>query len=141
VGNWSLVMNTDSGVWAVSENGIACDAYAPHASRIRGLKKHALDTGEEFILNSNTLESRNDQYTSMALERTLVDRSANAPEFFQHFASSELTATALTPGLGPTYSHREIRSGHLGRPKDAKSQHVQVQGAGQVAPPPHRVAL
>src|SRR5262249_655604 len=27
VGNWSLVLNTDSGVWAVSENGIACDAY------------------------------------------------------------------------------------------------------------------
>jgi hypothetical protein len=115
VGNWSLVMNTDSGVWAVSENGIACDAYSPRASRIRGLKGHALATDEEVILNSNTLESRNDQYTSMVLERTLVDRSAQAPEFVQHFASSELTATPLTPGLGPTYSHREITSGRIRR--------------------------
>jgi hypothetical protein len=120
VGNWSLVINTDSGVWAVSENGIACDAYSPHASRIPGLEKHARRTEEEVILNSNTLESRNDQYTSMVLERTLVDRCAQAPEFFQHFASSELTATPLTPGLGPTYSHREITSGHLRRFEDAR---------------------
>jgi hypothetical protein len=131
VGNWSLGMNTDSGVWAVSENGIACDAYAPQASRIHGLKKHALKTDEEVILNSNTLESRNDQYTSMVLERTLVDRCAQAPEFFQHFASSELTATPLTPGLAPTYSHRQITSGRLRRTKDETASQAAWPGAAE----------
>jgi hypothetical protein len=116
VGNWSLFVNTDSGIWAVSENGIACDAYAPSSSGIGGLKKHAAETGEEFILNANTLEGRNDQYTSMLLERTLVDRCAAAPEFFQHFPSSELTANPLAPGLAPTYSHGSITSGQIKRP-------------------------
>jgi glyoxylase-like metal-dependent hydrolase (beta-lactamase superfamily II) len=120
IGNWSLVINTDSGMWAVSENGVACDAYAPNASRIGGLKKHLLVTEEEVILNSNSLEGRNDQYISMVLEKTLVDRCAQAPDFFQHFPSSELTATPLTPGLGPTYSHGEITSGQLRRPSAAK---------------------
>jgi hypothetical protein len=120
VGNWSLVMNTESGVWAVSENGIACDSYAPNASRIGGIKKHLLQTDEEVILNSNTLEGRNDQYTSMVLEKTLVDRCSQAPEFFQHFPSSELTASPLSPGLGPTYSHGQITSGQIRRPASSR---------------------
>ena len=82
--------------------------------------KHVLATEEEVILNSNSLEGRNDQYISMVLEKTLVDRCAQAPDFFQHFPSSELTSTPLTPGLGPTYSHGEITSGHLRRPRAAK---------------------
>jgi hypothetical protein len=117
VGNWSLLLNTDNGVWAVSENGIACDAYAPAASRIPGLRRHARLSGGEVILNSNTLEGRNEQYSSMILEKALVDRSRDAPDFYQHLASSELTATPFTPGLSPTYRHGGIESGevHLGR--------------------------
>ncbi|HJZ84103.1 MAG TPA: hypothetical protein VKN99_02990 [Polyangia bacterium] len=115
VGNWSLVINTEGGVWAVSENGIACDAYAPESSAIRGLKKHTHATGEELVLNSNTLEGRNEQYTSMVLEKLLVDRCTSSPEFYQHFPSSELTASPLSPGLSPTYSHGTITSGQVRR--------------------------
>jgi hypothetical protein len=111
-GNWSLVLNTaETGMWAVSENGIACDSYAPAASAIPGLRRWARRYGAEVVLNSNTLEMRNEQYTSMVLERELVDRAKDAPEFYQHFSSSELTPTPLTPGLSPTFRHRAITSG------------------------------
>jgi hypothetical protein len=113
VGNWSLVLNTESGVWAVSENGIAADSYAPEASAIPGLRRYAAREGVEVILNSNTLEGRNEQYTSMVLEKTLVDRSRKNPAFYQHQSSSELTATAFTPGLSPTLHHGGIESGAL----------------------------
>jgi len=113
VGNWSLVLNTESGVWAVSENGISCDSYAPEASRIPGVERYARRQHVEVILNSNTLEGRNEQYTSMVLERLLVDRSRKNPAFYQHQASSELTATPFTPGLSPTFHHGGIESGAL----------------------------
>ncbi len=112
-GNWSLVVNTDTGVWAVSENGVACDSYAPAASRIAGLRRYAEREGVEVVLNSNTLEGRNEQYTSMVLEKALVDRSRDAPDFYQHLSSSELTATPLTPGLGPTHRFGGIESGEV----------------------------
>ena len=115
--NWSLVVNTDSGIWAVSENGIACDAYAPAASAIGGVARWARKSDLEFVLNSNTLELRHEQYTSMALEKTLVDRCAKNPDFFQHFASSELTPSALAPGLAPTYRHGGIASGQVRVPR------------------------
>jgi hypothetical protein len=113
VGNWSLVVHTDNGMWAVSENGIACDAYAPEASRIPGLRGYARREGVDVVLNSNTLEGRNEQYTSMILEKALVDRSRAAPDFFQHCPSSELTATPFTPGLSPTHFFGGIQSGEV----------------------------
>ncbi|MEJ7731926.1 MAG: hypothetical protein WKG00_22290 [Polyangiaceae bacterium] len=113
VGNWSLVMNTERGVWAISENGIACDSYAPEHSRIPGVARFVRARGAEVILNSNTLEMRNEQYTSMILEKALVDRCADAPQFFQHFASSELTPSPLGPGLSPTYRHGSLTLGQM----------------------------
>jgi glyoxylase-like metal-dependent hydrolase (beta-lactamase superfamily II) len=114
-GNWSLVISTDNGVWSVSENGVAADSYAPSASRIPGLRRYAERQGVEVVLNANTLEGRNDQYTSMVLEKALVDRSRAAPDFYQHCPSSELTQTPLTPGLSPTYRVGGIESGELQR--------------------------
>jgi hypothetical protein len=113
VGNWSLLVNTDNGVWAVSENGVACDNYSPEASRIAGLRKYAKREGVEVVLNSNTLEGRNEQYTSMVLEKALVDRARDNPDFYQHFSSSELTATPITPGLSPTHRFGGIESGEI----------------------------
>jgi hypothetical protein len=115
VGNWSLVLNTDRGVWAVSENGVACDSYAPEASGIPGISRYAARHGLEVILNSNTLEGRNEQYTSMILEKALVDRCPESPAFYQHLSSSELTASLLTPGLSPTHAHGGVNSGSVRR--------------------------
>jgi hypothetical protein len=114
-GNWSLVLNTDRGVWAVSENGVACDSYAPEASSIGGLSRFAARHGVEVILNANTLEGRNEQYTSMILEKALVDRCPASPAFYQHLSSSELTSSLFAPGLGPTYAHGGLNSGSVRR--------------------------
>jgi hypothetical protein len=113
VGNWSLALATDGRLWVVSENGVSCDNYAPHASRIPGLRRHAKKWGVEVVLNANTLEGRNDQYTSMILERILADRCPENPDFYRHFPSSELTASPLSPGLAPTFAHRKIEVGSL----------------------------
>jgi glyoxylase-like metal-dependent hydrolase (beta-lactamase superfamily II) len=116
-GNMSLVLNTGSGIWAISENGVACDSYAPLASRIPGIRAAAKRRGVEFILNANTLEHVQNQYVSMALERELVDRVADAPDFYQHLSSSELARAPLSPLLAPTYAHGGLAHGAVERPR------------------------
>jgi hypothetical protein len=115
-GNHSLVVVTDTGAWTISENGICVDAYAPGTSRIRGVARHARDTGVEVILNANTREGSLDQYTSMVLEKTLASPVAARPELPQHFSSSEMVAHPLAPGLAPTYTHRAITHGEVAQP-------------------------
>jgi hypothetical protein len=110
-GNHSIVLVTDRGAWTISENGICVDAYAPGTSRIRGLARHARDTGVEVILNANTREASLDQYTSMVLEKTIADAVPDRPELPQHFSSSELVPHPLAPGLAPTYTHGAITHG------------------------------
>ena len=65
MGNQYLVLNTEKGIYVVSENGISADNYSPLESEIAGVRKHARATGVEVILNDNTLESPMDQYTSI----------------------------------------------------------------------------
>jgi hypothetical protein len=121
-GNQTLFLNTEQGVWGISENGTCADNWSPLESRIRGLsfvcKKQDLD----IILNSNTPEFGALQYTSMVLERTLVDRVRRAPAFVQMFPSSEVTPSLLAPGLAPTLLHRAITHGELARPAVRKTR-------------------
>ncbi|HTE51819.1 MAG TPA: hypothetical protein VK698_13285 [Kofleriaceae bacterium] len=112
-GNHSLVIHTDTGLWTVSENGVAVECYAPLSSEIGGVRRHARETESEFILNSNTRENSLDQYVSMALEKTLADPSAARPEFPQCFPSSEMVKSRLAPGLKPTFSHGSITYGEV----------------------------
>jgi hypothetical protein len=115
-GNQTLFVNTDSGVWGISENGTCADNWSPLDSRIRGLafmcKKQDLD----IVLNANTPELGALQYTSMILERTMVDRVRRAPAFVQMFPSSEVTPSLLAPGLTPTLLHEGITHGEVVRP-------------------------
>jgi hypothetical protein len=115
IGNHSPAVVTDSGLWTISENGIAVDCYAPEHSHIRGLCRYARTQEVEVILNANTREHTLDQYTSMVLEKALADPCPDRPEFPQHFSSSELTASKLAPGLAPTYTHGAITSGAIAR--------------------------
>jgi hypothetical protein len=107
IGNHSIVVHSDRGLWTISENGISVDNYQPERSEIAGLAGHARSRGVEVILNANTREHSLDQYTSMVFEKTLADV---APEgWIQHFPSSELTGSTF--GIAPTFSHRAITSG------------------------------
>lgn len=118
-GNHSPTINTDTGVWTVSENGIAVECYAPEHSGMKALRRYARHYDVEVILNGNTRENSLDQYTSMVLEKTLADPSAQRPEFPQHFPSSELQASRLAPGIKPTFSHGRIEHGRVVTDKQA----------------------
>ena len=109
-GNMSLVLNTDRGVWVSSENGIAAESWTPHASSIAGVSKWAVEWGQDVILNANTIEFAAWQYDSMIAEALLADPTPEGT-FRQCFPSSELTASRLSPGTSPTYTHERIEHG------------------------------
>ncbi|NMD54141.1 hypothetical protein FK530_14760 [Tsukamurella conjunctivitidis] len=108
VGNQSLVLNTDTGIWAVSENAIAAECLTPAASKIPGLARSARSWGHEVVINGNTIETTFEQYNSVVVEKTLVDHAQRDGRFLQFFPSSELTANPASPGTAPTFAHRRI---------------------------------
>jgi hypothetical protein len=112
-GNHSPTLYTDSGLWTISENGIAAECYAPEHSKIPGVRRYARHFELEVVMNGNTREDTLKQYTSMVLEKTLADPSRERPEFPQHFSSSELEASPLALGLKPTFSHKHITHGKV----------------------------
>lgn len=113
IGNQTLFIATSSGVWGCSENGTCADAWAPHASKISGLRAHAQGLDVDLVMNLNTPEAAADQYASMSLERALVDPVPRAPAFAQMFPSSEIVQSALAPGLTPTISFGAITDGEI----------------------------
>jgi glyoxylase-like metal-dependent hydrolase (beta-lactamase superfamily II) len=115
-GNQTLFLHTEHGVWGISENGTCADNWSPLESRISGLAAMCRKQDLDLIVNANTPEGGADQYTSMILERTIVDRVKRAPAFVQMFPSSEVTPAVLAPGLAPTLLHRAITSGDVARP-------------------------
>lgn len=122
LGNMSLAVVTDQGLFVTSENGVACESYTPLQSRIPGLRAVAEQYGHEVILNGNTREGTLDQYTSMVLEKTLAGPSRGDPAFVNFLPSSELTPSVLAPGLSPTFSHGEIHTGRLLKPAAGSSE-------------------
>lgn len=116
VGNQTLFVHADSGVWGTSENGTSADNYSPHDSRIAGLARVCREQDLDVVLNGNTVEGGAEQYASMVLERTLVDRVKAAPQFVQMLPSSEVTPSPLAPGLRPTMIFGGLSSGAVVRP-------------------------
>ncbi len=110
-GNQTLFLSTERGVWGCAENGTCADNYAPLDSKIAGLRRHARMYDVDLLMNLNTPEYGADQYTSMTLERTVVDRVKHAPAFVQMFCSSEVTPSALAPGLVPTVLFGALTTG------------------------------
>lgn len=112
-GNHSLVLHTQTGIWASSENAIATECLTPEHSRIHGLRRFAAHSGQEVVLNGNTIETTAEQYNSIMKEKLIVDPSRDDPRFLQFFPSAELTASWLSPGVNPTFVHRAVTHGAL----------------------------
>lgn len=129
-GNQTLFVNADDGVFGCSENGTSADNWSPRESRIPGLKKQADLYGYEVILNSNTPELSAEQYTSMILEREMVDAVPGRRELVQMFPSSEVTPSAFAPGIRPTTVFKERTSGML------RTQRSAARPAATAAVPP-----
>ena len=117
-GNQTLFVHGEQGVFGCSENGTSADNWAPAHSRIPGLKKHAEAYDFEVVLNTNTPELWAEQYSSMILEREVVDRVPGQPEFVQMFPSSEVTPSRFAPGLRPSMLFEHQDSGHLQMMRD-----------------------
>jgi hypothetical protein len=113
VGNHTLVVNTETGIWASSENVIATECLTPEHSRIPGMRRYTRTWEQEVVLNANTLEAAARQYNSSVLEKSIVDASRADSRFLQFMPSSELTANALSPGTSPTFTHSGIFHGTL----------------------------
>jgi hypothetical protein len=113
IGNHTLVVNTENGVWASSENVIAAECLTPESSEIFGVRRWAREWGEEVIVNANTLEDTARQYNSCVLEKSIVDRSRLDARFLQFMPSSELTRNTFAPGTAPTFTHGGIWHGTL----------------------------
>jgi glyoxylase-like metal-dependent hydrolase (beta-lactamase superfamily II) len=118
-GNHSIVVRTSEGIFVTSENGVGPDSYAPHASRIPGVRRYAKDTGMEVVLNGNTLERGLDQYISMVQEKEVAGPSSQNPEFPAMVCSSELSSYFLFPGITPTFSFGDLTLGAPVRPEAA----------------------
>jgi len=116
LGNHSIVLHApDGGVYAISENGVAPECYLPAASQIRALREHARKYGAEVVLNGNTLESALSQYSSMVLEKALVDRGAGGGELPNILCSSPFVRSPLAWGLGPSHVVPGVNGGALGQ--------------------------
>ncbi len=114
LGNHSIVIHApEHGVHAISENGIAPDSYLPAASRLRSLRDYARNYNAEVVLNGNALESAMTQYTSMILEKSLVDRGAAGGEVPNILCSSPFIRSPLAWGIGPTFVTPPLNSGMI----------------------------
>ena len=120
-GNQTLFVNTDTGVWGTSENGVCADAWTPLDSKIPGVAATCRREDLDVVLNANTPESGADQYTSMILERTVVDRVKDNPAFVQMMPSSEMTPSPMTPGLRATWVHGEVKHGSVVKPQRVRA--------------------
>jgi glyoxylase-like metal-dependent hydrolase (beta-lactamase superfamily II) len=134
-GNQTLFVHTPDGVWGCSENGTCADNWTPLESRIKGLAALCRRQDLDLVLNANTPELAAEQYTSMLLERTLVDRVKRAPGFCQMFPSSEVTPSALAPGLAPTILHKALSYGEIVKTSREPSRNARVGvGASEARP-------
>ncbi len=114
LGNHSIVFHAPGqGVFAVSENGIAPECYLPAASGIRSLRDYARKYDAEVVLNGNSLESAMSQYTSMVLEKSLVDRGAAGGEIPNILCSSPFVRSPLAWGVGPSFVLGPVDAGVL----------------------------
>lgn len=118
-GNHSIVVRTPEGLMVTSENGVGPDSYRPHASQIPGVAQFARDTGQEVVLNGNTLERGLDQYLSMLQEREIAGPSERNPAFPNVVCSSEFDAFWLFPGLKPTFRFGDLCFGRPATPGQA----------------------
>jgi glyoxylase-like metal-dependent hydrolase (beta-lactamase superfamily II) len=114
-GNQTLFVHAERGVFGCSENGTAADNWAPRASRLPGMKRAAELLDLDVVINSNTPELAADQYSSMLLERAMVDAVPEQPEFCQMVPSSEVSWSVLAPHVTPTHSFGAVASGEVSR--------------------------
>jgi hypothetical protein len=112
-GHQTLFLHTADGVWGVSASACAADGWSPLESRIPGLARTCRMLDLDVVRGASTPGLGAEHYTSMVLERTVVDRMKKAPAFVQMLPSSELDAGPLSLGLSPAVVQGELSVGEV----------------------------
>ena len=115
IGNHSIVLNTERGIWTSSENGVHAECYTPERSGIPGVSSYASEWGAEVVLNANTIEMAAWQVNSMVKEKLVADRGGPGGEWVQHFPSSEMTPWVGSPGTAASFVWGGLSHGALQR--------------------------
>ncbi|HMJ10286.1 MAG TPA: hypothetical protein VK524_02715 [Polyangiaceae bacterium] len=124
-GNQTLFVHAERGVFGTSENGTSADNWSPRHSRIPGLRRNARLLDLDVIINSNTPELCSEQYISMMLERAVVDRVPERPEFYQMFPSSEVTPHVIAPHIWPSLLFGDMNSGEVVTARSPNAERAQ----------------
>ena len=113
-GNHSIVYRIPRGIRVSSENGVSSDSWSPEHSHDDAIRRYALATGAEVIINGNTQEGSNDQYISMVLEKTIAGISEIGP-FHNVVPSAEYSPHPLFPDTPLTHLWGETELGAVSR--------------------------
>jgi hypothetical protein len=128
VGNQTLFVHGEGGVFGCSENGTCVDNWAPLHSRIPGIRRAVKLLDLDVVLNANTPELCAEQYVSMLIERALVDPVPERPDLVQMFPSSEVTPSLLAPYVRPTHLFGKMESGQV-QPRAGKAPTKQARAS------------
>lgn len=129
LGNQTIFVHTDEGVFGCCENGTSADSWNPKASRMKELRKFAEFYDVDVILNANTPEAAGDQYVSMMLERSVVSPAPGNPQFFNMFPSSEVFFSPIEPTVRPTVMFHEKKGGTVVTRREVRSPARPKNGA------------
>ena len=114
LGNHSIFFHAAGrGVFGVSENGICPDSYIPQASKLSSLREYSQTYGAEVVMNGNTVESTFAQYSSMIMEKEIVDKGDVGGEVPNMYNSSPFFRSPLAWGIAPTFSIKPVITGTL----------------------------
>jgi glyoxylase-like metal-dependent hydrolase (beta-lactamase superfamily II) len=113
LGNNTLLVHTERGILASSENGVAVESWAPEHSTLPGVAAFAKEWDFEVILNYNTPEYASWQYNSMVAEKLMADALPGAAHLPFVVPSSEIAPHRLAPRLKPAYRHGALTIGSV----------------------------
>ena len=109
-GTTSLVLHTEGGLWVASANGVAADCWAPRASRIPGLRHHAVERARDVIPHRTAGGDATAQHDAMVVERLLAAPRDEAP-FPRCYPAAELTRDRRAPGIRPSTGATRLTHG------------------------------
>ena len=104
-GHLTVCFTVHGRVRAFSANATCLDAYAPYESALPGLRER-VRTHDAEVITRGDAAWREEQSSSMSVERAIVDRRLDAPWAPDVLPAWELERSWLAPGLAPVMGTR-----------------------------------
>lgn len=101
-GHHVLVARVADGVCVITANGVGADAYAPEHSRVRAIRRYAMQRQLEVIVKGRQHTTLDSHYVAMVMEKTLAG-SSHHPDFPNCAYSAEASPYWLMPGFSVSF--------------------------------------